>query len=429
MRGTPPGVPARGRTQSVALSYTDDDLAGGHLVTQAFWNRTRDTFGSDPTPIATFQDARIAPVGTLFDQSENRSKKTGAKVSYERAVPGLEGLTATVGLDVLRDRTEQVLIATGRNWVPLTDFRSVAPFLQANLALFDEKVRLAGGVRNENVRIRIDDFTTLAFYGARAVAGGAPKFSDTLINAGLILEPVEGLRGYVSYAEGYTVPDVGRITRAITQTGVDIDTFLDISPIVSNNREVGLELKRGPLSASASYFWSTSTKGQLLVLVGTVFEVQRQRVEIEGLELNATLRLPLEGLSVSAGYADLEGRTDSNGDGKVDIDLDGANISPDRLLAAVNYAAGRWTARVQVQDFMSRRFKGSDPRNAFGGYTLVDASARYEFPRWGGVTLAVTNLFDAFYVDYSSDTQQPTNNQRFFAGRGRTFTLAWDYRF
>jgi len=429
IRGRPPGVPARGRTESAAVSYLDDNLAGGHLVTQLFWNRTRDTFGSDPTPIATFQDARIAPVGTLFDQSENRSKKVGAKFSYERAVPGLSNLTATVGLDILRDRTEQVLIATDRNWVPLTDFRSIAPFVQANLALFDEKVRLAGGLRNENVRIKIDDFTTLAFYGARAVSGGSPEFSDTLVNAGVIVEPVEGVRAYASYAEGYTVPDVGRITRAITQVGVDIDSFLDISPIISNNREIGLELKRGPLSASASYFWSTSTKGQLLVLVGTVFEVQRQRVEIEGLELNANLRTPIDGLTVTAGYADLKGRTDSNGDGRVDIDLDGANISPDRIVGAVNYNEGPWSARLQVQDFLSRGFDGADPRNSFEGYTLVDASVRYDFERWGGVTLAVANLFDTFYIDYNTDTQQPTNNQRFFAGRGRTFTLAWDYRF
>ena len=429
VRGKPPGVPARGRTESAALTYTDDALFGGHLTSQLFWNRTRDTFGSDPTPITTFQDARIAPVGTLFDQSENRSKKLGAKFSYERALPGWEALTATLGLDLLRDETAQVLIATDRFWVPPTKFRSVAPFAQANLALWDGKLRLAGGVRNENVQIKIDDFTTLAFYGARQVSGGKPKFSDTLLNGGIILEPTPGVRAYASYAEGYTVPDVGRITRAITQVGVDIDDFLDIAPVISNNREIGLELKRGPIEASASYFWSTSTKGQLLVLIGGVFEVQRQRVEIEGLELNATARTPIPGVTVQAGYAHLKGRTDSDGDGRVDIDLDGANISPDRILAAVNYAQGPLTARVQAQGYLERKFDGGDPRNDFQGYTLLDASLRYDTARWGGVTLAVQNLFDEFYVDYSSDTRQPTDNLRFFGGRGRTFTVAWDYQF
>ncbi|MFZ5718721.1 MAG: TonB-dependent receptor [Pseudomonadota bacterium] len=429
IRGDAPGVPARGRTESAALSYVDEGLGGGHLVTQIFWNRTRDTFGGTIAPIATFQDRDIAPIGTLFDQSENRSEKVGAKFSYEREIPGIPGLSATGGLDILYDSTEQALIATNRTWVPKTDFRSLAPFIQANMALFDGRLRLAGGARHENVRIKIDDFTTLAFYGSRDVAGGAPTFKDTLLNGGVIVEPTPGLRAYVSYAEGYTVPDVGRITRAINRDGVDIDNFLDISPVISNNREIGLEAKRGPIEANASYFWSTSTKGQLLVLTGGVFDVERQRVEIEGLELNVSVRTPIPGLTLSGGYADLKGRTDSDGDGRVDIDLDGANISPDRLLLAANYRTGPWRVRLQVNDYISRDFDGADPRNSFEGYTLVDASVRYESERFGGVTLAVANLLDEQYITYNSDTTRPTDNARFFAGRGRAITLAWDRRF
>lgn len=427
IRGEQRGTPARGRTESAAVSYTDTDLWGGNLVTQAFWNRTRDLFGGDSS--ATFQDPSIAPVGTLLDQSENRSRKLGAKFSYERAVPGFENLTATVGLDLLKDRTEQALVRTGRVWVPPTDYRSVAPFVQANLALFDKKLRIAGGLRNENVQIKVDDFTTLASYGSRFVSGGSPEFHDTLFNGGVIVEPVPGIRGYVSYAQGYTVPDVGRITRSINVNNVDIDDYLDISPVVSNNREIGLELKRGWFDASATYFWSASTKGQLLVLVGAVFEVQRQRVEIEGLELNATVRTPVDGLTFQAGYADLKGRADSNGDGRVDIDLDGANISPDRIVTAMNFNRGPWSTRLQLGKYLSRSFDGADPRNSFEGYTLVDGSVRYQFEQWGGLSLSVQNLLDEYYIDYNTDTQQPTNNARFFSGRGRTFTLGWDYRF
>src|SRR3546814_7918784 len=38
-RGTPPGVPATNRTESVALSLTDTDLGGGNFVSQIYWNR------------------------------------------------------------------------------------------------------------------------------------------------------------------------------------------------------------------------------------------------------------------------------------------------------------------------------------------------------------------------------------------------------
>lgn len=435
VKGTPPGKPAANRTESLALSLTDTDLGGGNFVSQIFFNRTRDTFGGELGPIATFQDVRIAPIGTLFDQSQNRSRKLGGKISYERAIPGFEDLTAIVGFDALFDKTEQRLIATDRIWVPPTDFRSLAPFAQANLKLFDGLVRLAGGARWENVEIKIDDYTTIATTttprGGVLVNGGSPKFDDVLFNGGVIIEPAQSIRLYASYAEGFTVPDVGRITRAIGTPGVDLDNFLDISPIISNNREIGAEVKRGPIDASVTYFWSSSTRGQLLVArPDGIFDVQRQRIEIEGLELNLGVQLPIDGLRVSAGYAHILGRTDTNGDDRVDTDLDGTNISPDRLNLAASFDRGRVSARVQTQVYFSRTFNGlvRDPRNDFGGYTLTDAYLGYDVGP-GRIILSAQNIFNRQYIDYNSDVRLPTDNLSFFAGRGRTMTLAWDMRF
>ena len=447
VRGDPPGKSAQNRTESLALSLTDSDLGGGNFVSQIFFNRSRDTFGGEINTQDTFQDPALAPIGTLFDQSQNRSRKLGLKLSYERAMPGFEALSATVGFDALFDKTEQALIATGRVWVPPSDFRSLAPFGQLNLKLFDGLVRLAGGARWENVQIRIDDYHTLASttavnknpatYGGVDVAGGKPKFDDLLLNGGIIIEPWQGIRAYASYAEGFTVPDIGRITRAVKDPGVDIDTFLDISPVISNNREIGVEVKRGPLDASATYFWSSSDKGQLLIArPDRIFDVQRQRVEIQGLELNLRVAMPIDGLKIGVGYAHLKGRYDSdsaNPDGIVDTDLDGSNISPDRLNLNASFNKGPVSALVQTQFFLKRDFHGKanpKPINNFGGYTITDASIRYD-TGFGGLSLAVQNLFDKFYIDYSSDTREATDAPvlAYFAGRGRTFSLGWDYRF
>lgn len=433
VRGTPPGVPATSRTESAALTLTDTDLAGGNLIAQIFFNRSRDTYGGEIAPIATFQ---IVPGGTLFDQSQNRSRKYGGKLSYERTIPGFEALTAIVGVDALYDLTEQRLIATGRTWVPPTDYRSIAPFAQANLALFDKKLRIAAGVRHEDVKIGIDDYTTLASYGGFAVSGGTPRFSDTLVNGGVILELWTGIRAYASYAEGYTVPDVGRIARAVGTAGVDIDDYVNIEPIVSNNREIGMEVKRGPIDASAAYFWSTSKNGSLLVqtAIGAPFEIQRQRVEIQGLELNLSVKMPLPGLTLSTGYAHLIGRTDGsdNGVDMVDRDLDGANISPDRLNVAASYVHGPISARIQTQFFLARQFERTpgnyNPLYRFDGYDVTDLSLRYQ-TGFGVLTLAAQNIFDTFYIDYYSQTVRPNDNAHYFAGRGRNFTLSWDYRF
>ena len=445
VRGTPPGKPAANRAEALSLSYTDNDVAGGNLTAQAFYNHTYDTFGGEITPIATFQDPSIAPLNTLFDQSENGSRKLGARASYERAVPGFEALVATIGIDTLFDKSEQRLIATNRIWVPPADFRSIAPFAQANLKLFDGVVRLAGGARWENVKVRIDDYHTLASttydgknpatFGGVAVKGGTPGFHQWLFNGGAIVEPLPGIRGYVSYAQGFTMADIGRITRAVKTPGTDLSNFRAIDPVISNNREIGVEVKRGPLDASATYFWSSSDNGQVLLALGNgIFQVQRQRVEIKGLEINLAVRLPVEGLRVSTGYAHLIGRYDSDTaapDGIVDTDLDGSNISPDRMNLAADMGAGPLTARVQTQVYFARSFHGKanpDPRNNFGGYTVTDAYVRYQTP-FGGVTLSAQNVFNRFYIDYSSDTRLPTDNYSLFAGRGRTFTLGWDLRF
>ena len=425
VKGDRQGVEPSNRNELLSASLVEENLAGGTLNLQAFFNRSRDVFGGGI--FGVFQDANIAPVGTLFEQSANRSRKLGGKVSYERELA--TDLTVLAGFDALFDRTEQALIQTDRVWVPETDFRSLAPFAQVNLGLFDRVVTLAGGVRWENVRLSVGDFTTLAGYGGVDVAGGTPSFEEVLPNAGVIIEPVDDVRFYGNFSKGYTIPDVGRILRAIDTPGVDIDNFLNMNPIVSDNFEIGAEVARGPLDASVTYFWSSSDFGQRLVRRGDgIFDLRREATEIEGLEIRLDLATPVEGFNVQLGYSDLEGRVDSDGDGAVDIELDGANISPDRFNLGATYRAGPLRALVQTQFYLSRNFEGGPRAERFEGYTLVNALVRYE-TGLGDVSLGVQNLLDEQYVDYNTDTVAATSNTRFFAGRGRTLTLGLERRF
>ena len=441
-KGVPLGKPPSNNVDTLSLTLTEDDLFGGSFTAQAFYNKSEDVFGGPvPRPGDTFQDPSIAPNGTLFDQSANESRKIGAKFTYEREL--VTGLTSTIGFDALNDKTEQSLVQTGRTWVPPSTYVSLAPFAQLNLALLDEKLRFAGGLRWQNDKLKVDDFhtlasttydgTNLATFGGVDVAGGSPSFKELLFNGGTVVEPVKGVRAYASYAEGYTIADVGRILRGIKTPDLDVDTFIDLEPVVSNNREIGLEVNRGPFTASAAYFWSTSKNGSVLVAENGIFNVQRQRIEIEGLELNGTWHTPLDGLDLSAGYAHLEGRTDStpaDGVDEVNADLDGANISPDRINLAASYGHGPLSVRLQTQFYLEREFEllPPDPRNDFDGYALVDAYAGYR-TSFGDVSLAIHNLLDKQYITYNSDTTRPTDNNLYFAGRGRTFTLGFSREF
>ena len=442
VKGDQPGVPSANRAELLSASFTESDLGGGLLTAQAFFSRTRDIFGGSIT--GTFQDPDIATPGTLFDQSVNNSRKLGGKLSYERTVPGLDALTVIAGLDLLHDRTAQTLLHTGRDWVPESEFFSFAPFVQGNLRLLDGKLRLAGGLRYENVSLKVGDFHTLASttfvpctgptpptpcgistYGGVAVAGGKPKFDKALINGGVIVEPVDGLRAYASYAEGYTIADVGRILRAVRDEGIDVDNYVALEPVVSNNKEIGLEWKRGWLTASASYWWSSSKLGSLLVRnADGIFDVVRAPIKIEGLDVAVDAKLPVEGLSVGAAYALTRGQTESSTGDK--IDLDGANISPDRVNLYAAYAAGPFDARLAARFYLERKFDGQPEANDFEGYTLLDAAAGYRFGQHR-VSLSVMNLLDKRYITYFSDTRAPTgsitSDTTYFAGRGRTFTL------
>lgn len=430
--GETPGEPPSNRAELLSASLNDTDLLGGNLVAQAFFSRTRDIFGGGT--FATFQDPDLAPLGELFDQSVNNSRKLGGKLSYQRAVPNFDALVVTAGLDLLLDQTAQTLLQTGREWVPQTEFRSLAPFLQGNLELLDGKLRFAGGLRYEDVRLNVADFETLASYGADdrndpsqyepiAVAGGSPSFNKLLWNGGIIAEPVRELRAYASYSEGYTIADVGRILRGITQEGVDIDNFLSLEPVVSNNRELGLEWRRGPIRASASYWWSDSDLGSLLVRgADGIFSVRRQAIALQGFDAELSWRTPVNGLSLGGAFAYIKGRTDTDQDGEVDRDLDGANIAPNRLNLYADYGTGPLGARLTMRKYFNRKFDGQPEANDFGGYTLFDAFLGYRLSRHR-VSLGVLNLTDQQYITYFSDTQGPADNLRFFAGRGRTFTL------
>ena len=420
MKGVQPGKPTANEVTSAAITYEDGDLFGGALTAQAFAHDYHGVFGGSIT--GTFQDVRIAPINTLFDQSANNSEKQGFKLDYERGFDAVPGLKVLLGLDGLKDKTYQELVLTNRVWVPETTYKSLSPFLQVRQALWDDRIHLSAGVRQENATLEVADFTTLASSGNTRVSGGEPSFTEVLSNVGGTARIVDGVTVYASYAQGFTMPDVGRVLRAINTPGRDIDTYLDVAPVVSDNIELGVEFTRGPVSGSLAWFTSSSDKGALLVLnAGGTFDVQRQRTEIEGVE--ATVKwVATDWLTLGSAYSHLEGRTDTNGDGRVDADLDGANISPDRLTLTADATYGDFDFRLQGQVFEARSFQGQPAANTFEGYELLDAVAAWNAP-FGVVSLGVRNLLDAQYITYNSDTTNPTDNRRYFAGQGRAVTL------
>lgn len=430
-KGEPLGKAPQNEVLATGLTYKNADFHGNELGLQLYSQRFRARFGGGYN--GTFQDAAIAPLGTLFDQSQNESDKFGGKLTLSRDGLLDNHLKLTGGLDVLQDTTSQQLILTDREWVPETVFRNYAPFLQAEIRAL-EQLTLFAGVRHEFAELEVDSFRTIAStnrpLGGVAVEGGQPNFEETLYNAGLVWQMNDWAQLFANYSEGFGMPDVGRVLRGIGTPGTRVDEFLDLQPIVTENREVGLRLNHGPFDAEISYYESDADLGSRLNSVGGVYQVRRERTEIDGIEFTGGWQVN-EAHRLKLSYAQVNGQSDTDGDGKVDTDLDGANISPDRY--GLSWQAN-WNdnlqSLLQANHYASRSF--DTPGLEFDGYTLVDASLGYRLPI-GEVSLGIENLFNRDYLTYytqaANSGSDVTRNGRVFNGRGRTFTLGYQVSF
>src|SRR5690606_37934273 len=126
-----------------------------------------------------------------------------------------------------------------------------------------------GGLRWELAELDVPGFTTLA--GNRAdfqpveVAGGSPSFDEPLLNVGAVVTPVPGLRFYGTLSQAFTMPDVGRVLRGITEEGTAVEDFLDLQPVTTDNAEVGGAFGTERSHVGVTYFRSSSDFGSRLV--------------------------------------------------------------------------------------------------------------------------------------------------------------------
>ena len=433
-RGRKEGEGPRNRSTSMTLDYSDKDLAGGYLQTQLYWVDFKGLYGSSDWE-DFWGDGRDLH---WFDQSQNVSEKLGGKFSWSRGSLFDQNLRVTVGLDWARDETYQELVVSGIEWVPDTVYESWSPFVQAEWWM-TESLMLTAGLRYEHGKLTVDDYTTIpdqrtdpAVHGIRyEVEGGAPTTNEVLPNAGLVWEATEALKLYASYSEGYTVADIGRVLRAINRPDQRVEALVDLSPVIADNREIGLDYDDGRWLVHLAAYWSDSDLGSRLEFDTTTqtYNVARERTEIKGIDSSVAYQVQ-DGMRVGLAYARTRGRYDSDKDGRVDSDLPGINVSPDRVTAFWDVAfSPSVNLRLQASRALDREFdyRGATlTNNRFDGYTSVDLLTRFKLPV-GTLGVGVENVFGEQYITYYS--QSTPRNDTYVAGRGRVLTLSWAHRF
>lgn len=426
--GVVEGRPPRNEVRTATLEWTDSELGGGAAHLQAYKQDFSALYGAGT--FANFQDKDLAPAGTLVDQSDIVADKQGLRAAWVRPDLGLPGLEFTGGLDWLSDTSKQRLALTGRDWVPPLQFRALAPFAQLEYERGD--VTLRGGLRHEHARLEVDTYTTLASYGRRQVRGGTRSFDQLVGNLGLVWRFARGWSAFASYNEGFGLPDVGLVLRAVNVAGRSVEDLAALEPILTGNREVGLTWQHRMGSFTASVYDSRSDlSGQVRIDAATgIGSVVRVPVRVRGFEFAGELR-PAQGWALSASLARTRGMT-ATAEGKpLDVALSSRYQGPAKLVLAARWAfAPTMAARVQASHYASRHVNAgrtagtANLEEHFDGYTVADVLLTWA-TRVGDWSLGIENAFDRQYIGYYAQARPSGTNDDYFAGRGRAFTLSW----
>lgn len=422
-RGTRDGEPGFNEVTTTRLSYSHADWLGNEIDAQVYHQRFRARFAT--TPYFPYLDSAG---NTQYDQTRNESDKVGAKFTINRDGFLDDRLGLTAGLDIVRDETRQMLVETGRTYVPDSQFDNIAPFLQGEFELA-EPLTLHAGVRHEHADLKVDTYQSIDRSNVTqdnvTVEGGKPSFDETLYNAGLTYQATEWAQLYANYSEGFGMPDVGRVLRGIGTPGLDVDNLLQLQPIVTDNREIGARFDWDRYGLELSYYESNSDFGQRLTEENGTWVGNREKTEIQGVEITGDMQVT-DNHDVSLSYTHAEGESDQDGDGRVDTDLTGINIAPDTLKLGWNATwSDRLSSRLQSTYYFDRSV--DNPELDFDGYGLVDASLVYRLPV-GRVSVGVENLTDEDYLTYYSQSAR-ISDEYYFTGRGRTFSLGYQLDF
>ncbi|SEA83852.1 iron complex outermembrane recepter protein [Chitinophaga terrae (ex Kim and Jung 2007)] len=337
----------------------------------------------------------------------------------------------TYGLDVLKDRTNQVL-TDGRIYVPDMNMLNVAPFAQVKADF--HRLVLKGGVRYENDGIRVKDFNTIAKgpegQGSTFIKGGKLNYNALMFNIGARYNRWNVFSPFVSFSQAFGLNELGRVLRTASENTL---SQIQTDPVITNNYEAGFSSEFGPVNFSASYFISTSKLGANLVEQNGIFVTQREPERVYGYELVIDSRI---GNRVKAGasYSFVEGKS-KQADGEWRY-MNGERIMPAKGTAFVNYQP------VNVLNMqLSMVYTGSrdrfQPRANTGVYGLSEGpvksvayfnfNAGYRISSAFNLSMGIENLFNQAY--YPPRSQYRVQNNEYVMGNGARMTLALGYKF
>lgn len=407
---------------SVNSKYHHDDLMGSQLTLQAY---------------AQASKARNKYNTKNKAQSITDSEKLGLRLTVDTEFESFVNGSIFWGADLAHEKAGQYM-TDGRLWSPNLEQQTISPFANVRLQLTDSWI-LRFGARYDLFDLDIDTFqVNFGSNKGDTVTGGDLTYSATTFNTGLTYLVSDTSSVYISYSEGFSLPDVGRILR---DGGASSVALLNPKPILVKNYEIGSKSQWQNLDANIAVFYNQSDLG--LRFVGdandTNFSPKREPEKVYGVELALNYNISND-WNTGGTFSWQEGKSDPKDNGDYDDYLTGERIPPTKITAFIsNQTSENWynqldmlysgnrdqfannnaAADVDPNDTVKRQYAEGKVES----FTIVDFVSRYKLPV-GQVTFSVANLFNQDY--YTAESQFRNRDAQYAKGIGRVFGLAYN---
>ncbi|PSO48255.1 MAG: TonB-dependent receptor [Cyanobacteria bacterium SW_9_44_58] len=424
---------------AISLQYNHDDLLNSELQAQLFYRDNQNIFDA--------QDFR--PFNETIARGRNEKEQWGTRLQVD--TPISEQASVLWGLDYTDEAIaqpferfdESAFLDDGTvrkvdevTFIPPYDFNTFGLFAQGEWDVSD-RVTLRGGLRYERFNMSVDDYTVEAFRigNPLSVQGGEVDFDDVTFNIGTVFDITDTVNVFASFSQGFSAPDFGRFLRSPGSVRNISEDVIDVQPQVVDNYEIGVRGNWDSVQASLVGFFNNSDLGVEVLPPSPdsdtgLSEVQRLPTRIFGLEATVDWQAN-SNWQLGGGLTWLGGESDSDDDGDFERPLNSSRIPPIKLTAYVeNQTLPGWRNRLQLfalgdRDLAADRPNPSDPVPV-DGYIILDYISSIKFGG-GTLQLGIENLLDEQFFPVDSQLSGGSSEQRNKAGRGRTFTLQYQY--
>ena len=422
--------------------YSAGNVLGGQdLYLQAFYRKENLDFAPYPGSYisATHQNTDVFGFkAALSKQFGDLNLRYGLDWDDERFDSSQTIFDRNLGL-ASGGMVNKAFAETGR--YPDYRVRSAALFAQGEWKL-NERTTLNAGLRHQRMRLSVDDFVSatqqvMPLYGqgktADAVPGGGNSYNVSLFNLGLNFKPAKGHDSWVSYSEGFELPDPAKYygQGQYVLNGTHWQLVRGVSPassplqgIKTRQVELGWRGNMGPLKAQSAVFYAWSDKNMLLspgTLVIDVVDDKRRNFGWEGaLDYQVNNQW-----TVGGSWLWIRSENKSNNQWQRQSIM---TASPSKLTAHATWRYQNWNTRLQATHMASLKDSAGQRMK---GYTTLDLMSTVKLPV-GQLQLGVQNLLDKQYLSTWSQRAMalyavpPVSRDTFaFYGRGRTLSVTY----